>query len=607
MIDMAILLLASNGLGAEPAPADRPVLLPDGTAFGTWEVPLKFSKTYHVDGAGGRASDDGPGTKDRPFRTINRAAEVLQPGQRVVVAGGTYRERVSPARGGTGPDSMISYEAAPGAEVVIKGSRVLRAKWEPARKGGGDTPAVWKVKLPADLFSEENPFRQVNLTDEDIDRAMPWAKSMRGKLPCTLRRGLVFQDSQRLVQVADRAELGKHAGTYWVAPDGVTIHCRPIGDADPNEACFEVTTRGFVFAPESFGLGYIRVRGLTIEHSGNCFPRPQAGALSTRRGHHWIIEGNTVRQCNAIGIDVGDQFDVTGPRLAEGGRHVVRGNTVTDCGIGGIEGKAIEHTLIEGNVVRRCGWQRALKIWETGGIKVHCTRSTLVRGNLVTDTVQATGIWMDYANVNSRCTRNVIVNVDSPVHGGIFMEASQEPNLVDHNVVWQTTAHGICQAECDELSIAHNFVAHARRAAIHMTCNRRRKVCGRLATAKRNTIVNNVAVACGAMFSFSDPENRSDYNVFSPGDRPFDLAAWQQQGWDAASVTADIQASLDPQTLELTWSAKDKLPQCPRVEGVTCDFWYRPRRGKTVTPGPFGPPPARPTRIRLFTPPGTGT
>ncbi len=97
--------------------------------FASWEQPLTFSKTYYVDNTSPNADDNGPGDKARPFRTINRAAQVLQPGERVVIAAGTYRECVRPARGGTGPAQMISYEAAPGAKVFIKGSEVLKDGW----------------------------------------------------------------------------------------------------------------------------------------------------------------------------------------------------------------------------------------------------------------------------------------------------------------------------------------------------------------------------------------------------------------------------------------------------------------------------------------------
>src|SRR5689334_24547327 len=119
--------------------------LPDGTAYAAWEQPLTFSKTYYVDNGDAKADDNGPGTKARPFRTISKAAQLLQPGERVVIASGTYRECVRPARGGTSPSEMISYEAAPGATVIIKGSDVLKDGWVqaavPAGFGPGPGPA----------------------------------------------------------------------------------------------------------------------------------------------------------------------------------------------------------------------------------------------------------------------------------------------------------------------------------------------------------------------------------------------------------------------------------------------------------------------------------
>ena len=77
--------------------------MPDGTEFPAWEKPLHFTHTYYVNGQAANADDNGPGTEQQPFRTIGRAAQILQPGERVVIAEGVYREFVRPARGGTGP------------------------------------------------------------------------------------------------------------------------------------------------------------------------------------------------------------------------------------------------------------------------------------------------------------------------------------------------------------------------------------------------------------------------------------------------------------------------------------------------------------------------
>ena len=134
--------------------------MPDGTQFAVWEKPMHFTRTYFVDGQAKNADDEGPGTKEHPFKTINHAAQVLQPGERVVIAEGVYREEIRPDRGGNGPDAMISYEAAPGAKVVVKGSEVA-AGWKPSEgwNFGIDSEThkpvkAWELKITAERFPD---------------------------------------------------------------------------------------------------------------------------------------------------------------------------------------------------------------------------------------------------------------------------------------------------------------------------------------------------------------------------------------------------------------------------------------------------------------------
>ncbi len=97
-------LLLSALLTFAASPADNlalrslspPVLLPDGKEFKTWEEPLTFTRTYYVAGSSPAASDANPGTQDKPFATINKAAQVLQPGERVVVAAAFIANSFSP-------------------------------------------------------------------------------------------------------------------------------------------------------------------------------------------------------------------------------------------------------------------------------------------------------------------------------------------------------------------------------------------------------------------------------------------------------------------------------------------------------------------------------
>ena len=54
---------------------DLSAQLPNGEMFEFWEVEPKFERELHVDCNHPDASDDNDGSKDRPFKTINAAAQ----------------------------------------------------------------------------------------------------------------------------------------------------------------------------------------------------------------------------------------------------------------------------------------------------------------------------------------------------------------------------------------------------------------------------------------------------------------------------------------------------------------------------------------------------
>ena len=103
---------------------------------------------YHVAKDG---QDANAGTAKQPLRTIQAAADKAQPGDTITVHTGVYRERVNPPRGGTSDAQRITYQAADGEAVIIKGSEVVTG-WTPA---GND---VWQVVLPNAFFGDFNPF-----------------------------------------------------------------------------------------------------------------------------------------------------------------------------------------------------------------------------------------------------------------------------------------------------------------------------------------------------------------------------------------------------------------------------------------------------------------
>jgi len=96
-------------------------------------------------------NDSHAGSLESPYLTIGKAAAVAQAGDTVIVHAGTYREWVKPLRGGRDENSRVTYRAAAGEEVLIKGSQQITS-W--VQQGNG----VWMVELPNRFFGDYNPY-----------------------------------------------------------------------------------------------------------------------------------------------------------------------------------------------------------------------------------------------------------------------------------------------------------------------------------------------------------------------------------------------------------------------------------------------------------------
>jgi len=628
----------------DAAPSDT--RLPDGVEFVSWEQPLKFSKTYYVDNNNAKADDNGPGTSARPFRTINKAAQVLQPGERVVIASGIYRECVRPVRGGTGPTQMISYEAAPGAKVIVKGSEVLKEGWvqDPAlpfrgpRAPSGPAIPTWRHVLTAAMFPDAyNPFAL-----DSVMSAREWLDTKVVDMgPYFRRRGLVFVDGKPLEPVEVQRELtsprlpgppppgqpipmtglpprtrggpimqeigGSPDARSWVENSGQAIHVR-IPSGTPAEHLVEITTREQAFVPAQMGLAYIRLKGMTFQHAGNSYPIPQRGLVSTGGGNHWIIEGNTIEWANGVGLDIANGDWNAAPTPQAGVGQIIRGNTIRYCGVEGIGGMGTQNTLVEDNLIEWCGWADAERGWEAAGAKFHRAQHMLFRRNVIRHIRHANAVWFDSGNANCRITRNVFADVLS-VASAIHMEMNTEQNQIDNNIIWDVrnaepgtpgqrgcAGSGIFINASDKLMIAQNLIGRCDNSGIWAITRPDR---ARSGTAVDNKIENNIFAKCGKSgIVFLNAKNEADGNLyvdlpndfqgFFTGDQKqyMELAAWQGHGWDKDSAVANMQIDFDPDRLELTISSAQPLPKVKAVDHIGVDLLGK-ATGETRVPGPL--------------------
>ena len=212
--------------------------LADGNSFLFWERETNYTKTLYVAQQAPNASDDNDGSKDAPFKTIQAAANVAEPGTHILIGPGEYHECVSPERGGDGPDSMICYEAEEMGTVIIKASEEVTAfeksegwrLWTMSPDEQKDSnKKIYAHHLDPDMFRGYNPFCAVNILHDRL--FIEYDKT--DMTPYLNRRGMIFCDGKPLKQVALYNMMSLEDGTYWVEANGQTVHFRLPGDDDP--------------------------------------------------------------------------------------------------------------------------------------------------------------------------------------------------------------------------------------------------------------------------------------------------------------------------------------------------------------------------------------
>lgn len=396
--------------------------------------------------------DTNPGTRKAPFRTIQQAARVAQPGDVITVHEGVYRERIDPPRGGTSDEERITFQAAEGAEVVIKGSEVIE-NWE---KGENDT---WKAVIPNEFFGEHNPYATRVLGD--------WFRPLPRDSGRTYHTGTVYLDGHWLKEAATKEDVLGPAGTgedaLWfgeVDENKTTLYAQFKG-VDPNERLVEINVREAVFYPEEPGINYITVRGFTMEHAAPNWAPPtaeQVGLIGTHWSKGWIIEDNTIRYSICTGITLGkhgDEYDNQSAWSAEGyvetikrglargwskeniGSHIVRNNHISYCEQAGIVGSmGAAFSTVTGNVIHDINMRQMFSGAEMAGIKFHGAVDSLIAHNHVYRCDGFGGIWLDWMTQGTRVTGNLLHdNHHSSRHSqDLFVEVNHGPFVVDNNI-----------------------------------------------------------------------------------------------------------------------------------------------------------------------------
>ncbi|WP_426511094.1 right-handed parallel beta-helix repeat-containing protein [Dactylosporangium sp. McL0621] len=111
------------------------------------------------------------------------------------------------------------------------------------------------------------------------------------------------------------------------------------------------------------------------------------------------------------------------------GSHVIRRNTIRDCGQTAIVGHlGGVFSTIEDNHIHDIAVKREFYGYEIAGIKLHAAIDVTIRHNHIHHC--SLGVWLDWQTQGTRVSRNVL----HANRRDLFVEVSHGPYLVEHNV-----------------------------------------------------------------------------------------------------------------------------------------------------------------------------
>ena len=242
------------------------------------------------------------GTIEKPFRTIQAAADAAMPGDEVVVFPGIYRESVNPVHGGT-EDARITYRSAEKGEAVITGAERIET-WE---KVEGN---VWKASVSNAMFTDRNPYTTMVSGDWFIATFIA-------------HTGDVYLNGKSMYEVADLDSVIHPVQwntswdpdfsiyTWYTEQDEVldrTVLYANFQGKDPNEESVEIGVRKSCFYPEAEGIGYITLSGFTVCQAATQWAPPtayQEGMVGPHWSKGWIIEDCEIYESKCSGISLG--------------------------------------------------------------------------------------------------------------------------------------------------------------------------------------------------------------------------------------------------------------------------------------------------------------
>ncbi|MBT3269326.1 DUF1565 domain-containing protein [Candidatus Poribacteria bacterium] len=369
---------------------------------------------YVVDARAEIADDENPGTSERPFRTIQHAAEVARAGDTVIVRPGVYREAV-----------ILTHSGEPGLPITFRGE-------SGAVVTGADIVTGWE-RLPGDLPIYRAPWSHrfiINHTPEGVpiehhpEDAPVWGRAEQVIVGDRQLAPVGSVDEMRAIwpkldgakgarRIPSAADPSTWAGAFTVDTDAGHLYILLADGADPrgDDVTVQASARGLIFGTNPWmnreGVEHVHVSGFVFRYAAS-FPQRAAVWL---HGRDNVLERCRIEEMSGGGVSVAG---------------VMRDCVTRDSGHvgGGADGDGFlnENCLWEGN-----SWKPINRQWDAGGYKMTRVEGGVFRNCLFWEN-GGPGLWLDIDVANVLITECGFIGNEL---SGLFIEISHDITVTD--------------------------------------------------------------------------------------------------------------------------------------------------------------------------------
>jgi parallel beta-helix repeat protein len=384
-------------------------------------------------------ADSNAGSLAKPFRTIQRAANLAQPGDTVLVRGGTYRETVRPSRSGTG-SSPIAFKAYGSEKVTVSGADVVSG-WS---KHSG---SVYKAKQGWDMGTGENQvfvdgqmMIEARWPNTTLDVSRP-VKATADKISASSSSGTLYDSALTMPD------------GYW---NGATMHIVP------GQSWFGQTAKVTSYAKGKVNFSYSRMSGSETPTGGDpYFLTGKFKALDAPTEWFRDPDGSlylwTARSDNPAGHTVEAKkrdhaFDLRGrSNIVVDGFNLFAATVATGSS-NGIKLNALDVKYV-GHYIGTPGRDQP----PDSGIYLNGNNNSITNSHIA----YGAGHGIFIYGSNSRAANNVIHDVDYGAGSGNGIRAYGSGHVLTGNTVYNTGREGIKISSATKSKVTYNVVYNA--------------------------------------------------------------------------------------------------------------------------------------------------